>query len=310
MAFEHTISANECGRRLDLVVSELKKGLSRRALKEYFEAGCVLLNGRSAVKGDRVSSGDIISFSDAGESVEQVPPDDNLILEVKYSDENIAIIEKFPGIPTHSNRAGVMGTVANAVVAKWPGASGVGAKPLEPGLVHRLDTGTSGLMVVALTADSFKKMRTAFSHGEVKKEYLAVVEGEPPEAGEIDKPLSHHVSDARRMVVLNDSSVKHRGKAWPAVTRFTTVSRHGAFSLVKVSIEGGVMHQVRVHLASLGFPVAGDVLYGSKTKLPLEEGFMLHASVLSFKHPDSGKILEFKSPMPQRFERIIKCSNS
>ena len=299
-----TVSADSAGRRLDLLAGE-RAGLSRRRLNALFAAGLVRRNGRRAPKGTPVAAGDVIEIDDSAFAAAGVEPAADAPLAVVYEDADLAVIVKPAGEPTHPNRTGERGTTANAIVARWPSARAAGPRPFEPGLVHRLDTGTSGLLLVALSPPAYRALRRAFSAGAVEKEYLAVVEGRPPVRGVIDLPLGHHPKDARRMVVIGDARTRIRGKPYPAATRFETVRRGTGTALVRVTIEGGVMHQIRVHLAHAGFPVVGDALYGASTPAPGGR-FLLHASRIALAHPITGGRLSFESPMPAEFDEALR----
>jgi 23S rRNA-/tRNA-specific pseudouridylate synthase len=156
-------------------------------------------------------------------------------------------------------------------------------------------------MVVALENRSFAGLRRMFSSGKVEKTYTAVVEGSPPESGSVKFPIAHDPGNRRKMIVLKGTRSRRRGKAWPASTRFVVVSRRQGCSLVELGMDGGVMHQIRVHMSCIGHPVVGDSLYGSKMGSGMGGGFFLHASGLSFRHPVSGVRMEFHSPVPSAF---------
>jgi 23S rRNA pseudouridine1911/1915/1917 synthase len=295
------VTAADNGIRVDLFVSRGMGGVSRKRLGRIFDEKVVKVNGRPAVKGAILAEGDRVEFPAAPLPADSVIPDPEVKFDVVFENGRIAIVEKCAGTPTHPNRSDETGTLANGLVHRWPAIAGVGGKPLEPGLVHRLDNGTSGLMVVALTADAFTDLRRSFTTGAVRKEYLAVVEGLAPRSGVIDRPLAHDARNNRLMKVYEGVRDRCRGKTWPATTEFSLVSAHGGFSLVRLLIEGGIMHQIRVHMAFAGHPVAGDLLYGSAVKIGDGSAFLLHASRLAFIDPAAGESHDFRSGPPSRF---------
>jgi 23S rRNA pseudouridine1911/1915/1917 synthase len=200
-------------------------------------------------------------------------------------------------MPSHPLKPGETGTAANALVGRFPELAGVGPAPREGGLVHRLDTDTSGLLLAARTDAAHATLRAQFAARTVEKGYLALVKGELHAGGEIDVPLAHDAADGRKVRAASDPEWAEAHAARPAVTRFTPVERRGGFTLVEVEIATGVLHQIRAHLAFIGHPVAGDALYGGP-ELPGLSRHFLHASRLAFAHPDGARP-RFDSPLPK-----------
>lgn len=297
-----TVAEQDAGARLDLLVG-VRAGLSRRRLSALFDAGLVKRNGRRAAKGAVIAAGDVVEIDDAALCAPAVNPAPGAPLEVIYEDTHLAAVVKPAGVPTHHNRPGGGMTLADAVAGRWPEALGVGTRGREPGLVHRLDTGTSGLLLVARTEAAFTALRAAFASGAVEKEYVAAVEGRPPVSGVIDLPLAHHPKNTRKMITVEPG--RKAGRAWPAVTSYEAVRRGPRGALLNVAIEGGVMHQIRVHLAHAGFPVAGDALYGSTAIIPGGR-FLLHASRIALVHPITGTPLCFESDLPAAFWEFLQ----
>lgn len=297
-----TVADQDAGARLDLLVG-VRAGLSRRRLASLFDAGLVRRNGRRAAKGAVIAAGDVVEIDDAALCTPAVNPAPGAPLEVIYEDIHLAAVVKPSGVPTHPNRPGGGVTLADAIAGRWPEVLAVGTMTREPGLVHRLDTGTSGLLLVARTAAAFNALRGAFSSGAVEKEYVAVVEGRPPESAVIDIPLAHHPKNARKMVAVEPG--RKAGRTWPAVTIYKAVRRGPRGALLKVTIKGGVMHQIRVHLSHAGFPVAGDSLYGSTAIVPGGR-FLLHASRIALAHPLTGAPLRLESNVPAVFEEFLQ----
>ena len=227
------------------------------------------------------------------------PRGERIPLDVLHEDDSILVVATPAGMIVHPAPGHEAGTLVNAVLWHCPSIAGVGSAT-RPGIVHRLDQGTSGVMVVAKTAAAYRALRQAFEdHGRVRKTYLAVLHGAPsPAKGTLETLVGRKPWDAKRMAVVDDSA--RDGKR--AVTRWETLARHGRIALVEFVIETGRMHQIRVHAAHLGHPVVGDSLYGdaaadrrmaSPPRRPL-----LHAVKLAFPHPATGKIVEFSAPPP------------
>jgi 23S rRNA pseudouridine1911/1915/1917 synthase len=322
------VKPEQAGLRLDLVVAAALGGLSRRRTSALFDTGSLLVNGRRARKGERAEPGSEIEVTCDPELARITLSDPSVRFDVAYEDSHLAVVVKPGGVPTHPNRPGETGTLANGLIARWSSLAGVGHRPFEPGLSHRLDTGTSGLLVVALTRPAFRALRGMFEKGEVEKEYLAVVEGNPPASGTIDLSLAHDPSDRRKMLAIANSEFgvrnsqnkragipdskfrtphsEFRVRSWPAVTRFDTIGRVGRCALLRVTIEGGVMHQIRAHLSHAGLPVVGDALYGSS--IPIREPprrFLLHASRVAFAHPVTRARVDVRSPPPNDFVSFL-----
>jgi len=213
-----------------------------------------------------------------------------------FKDEDILVVEKPAGMPSVSLKEDEEETLASWLLKKFPKLSTLPKGKLEAGLVHRLDNDTSGLMVAARTVGAYKNLREQFDEGKVLKEYMALVIGNPPAKGMIEDPIAHHERKKKKMVVSKSGR--------PAETKFKVIKRFGKkYALLAVKIRTGVRHQIRTHLASIGFPIAGDTLYQNPKKrgedtLDLKRHF-LHASKLGFTHPKTGMWLEFSSQLPQ-----------
>jgi 23S rRNA pseudouridine1911/1915/1917 synthase len=197
------------------------------------------------------------------------------------------VVNKAPGPPTHPLHPDELGTIANAIVARWPMCAAAADAPREGGAAHRLDAGTSGALVFAKDRAAWQALRAAFHEGRVEKDYLALVEGEVARPGEVDLPI---VQRGARAVVVVDAE-----GALPATTRYTPERRFAGFTLLRCHAETGRMHQVRVHLAFAGTPIVGDATYGS-VRAGLV-GHFLHAARLRLPHPD-GRVLTIEAPLP------------
>jgi 23S rRNA pseudouridine1911/1915/1917 synthase len=276
-----TVAAGEGG-RLDLLLAARFPSVGRRRWGELFAAGWVEVDGRRARKGDRVTPGARVSLTGAppaGDALAPDPaPDDPL--DVLHVDPRVVAIAKPAGVPSHPLRAGERGTAANALVARFPECAAAGRDAREAGLVHRLDRGTSGVLVAARDAAAWRALRAGLSSGGADKRYLALVAGHA-DPGASDTPLCQR---GRRAYLARPGD---RG-ALPAETAWEPVSHAGGLTLVRAHATTGRMHQVRAHLAAAGHPLAGDPLYGGPDDvcdLPF-----LHAESIDLPHPDGGRL--------------------
>jgi 23S rRNA pseudouridine1911/1915/1917 synthase len=285
------------GQRIDLFLGE-KLSLSRNKLKALFEGDSVRVDGKRTKKGAPLVAGQtvVVSVPDAEEGViEEARP-----LTVLFEDEVLIAVEKPAGLPSYPLKPNETGTVANALVARWPQLKGIGNDPKEAGLCHRLDTETSGVLLAAKRPEVWDAMRKAFSTaGLVDKRYVALVSGPLADEGEIDLPLVHAGDHVRPALPNEDGR--------PALSSFQVIRRIGLRSLVEVRLHTGVLHQVRAHLAGIGAPIVGDTRYGGK---PLEglTRFFLHASGLAFEHPVTHAPIRIACELPPELMRLLESS--
>jgi 23S rRNA pseudouridine1911/1915/1917 synthase len=291
---ERQVPADAAPERLDKVVAKLF-GVSRGRAMDWIVEGRVRIDGKRAPKGAPVGPG-------ARVSVERPPPDQpvpqpELPIRIVHADACLVVADKPAGMPSHPLKPGEKGTAANALVGRFPELASVGSQLREGGLVHRLDTDTSGLLLAARTGAAWQMLRAQFTARSVEKGYLALVAGELHAGGEIALPLAHDPKDASRMMAISDPEYAEAHSARAAVTRFLPVERRGGFTLLEVEIPTGVMHQIRAHLAFIGHPLAGDALYGGPILAGLGRHF-LHAARLAFAHPD-GSRARYQSALPE-----------
>ena len=282
------VGADEQG-RVDKILAKHYPTAGRRQLAELFEAGEVKLRGKKAKKGDFVSPGDEIELARepvSGAALRPLP-DPSIELEVLLENPEIVVVNKPAGVPSQPLRPGELGTIANAVAARWPECAAIGDDPRDGGLVHRLDIGTSGVLVIARTDIAYRYLREGFGKGEVHKEYLAITTG-TPNLHEVDAPLDqrgNHVA-----IDHNDGLAAH--------TVIHPLRSTGEHALVSCFADTGRMHQVRAHLAFAGAPIAGDTLYKG-VEIPGHPGFFLHAYKMHVPAPSA--TLEIIAPIPARF---------
>ena len=280
------------GIRLDHFLVTRITQCSRKMLKELFDEERIFLNERIARKGEKINPGDRIAVR-LPAPLSSIPlPDFSIAFSVIYQDQDLLVIDKPGQIPVHPLKIWERGTLANALIGNYPELRGVGATPLEPGLVHRLDTGTSGILVVGRNRPSWTSLKQDLKCGRWTKKYLTLVEGMFERDRLIDLPLAHHPGDRRLMIPLKTPETPHRGKGYPAQTRIAVRKPFREFTLLEADLITGVTHQIRVHLAESGHPVVGDPLYGKEKPpvLDLPPGrLFLHATAVECSTPSPGK---------------------
>lgn len=287
------VPADAGGMRVDVWLAGAL-ALPRARVKELLERGAVRIGGRPPRKGDRTVAGARVEVTLPDDDPRPVPQPE-LPLRLLHVDAQLVAVDKPAGLPSHPLAPGERGTVVNALVARHPECADASADPREGGLVHRLDTLTSGVLLAARAPEVWKAVREAFSGREVDKRYLAVVTGPIADAGEIDLPLRHrsdHVEPALS------------GGGREALTDFRVLSRAGDAALLDVGIRTGVLHQIRAHLAAIGAPVLGDADYGGRPQPGLDR-FFLHAARLGLLHPATGSRLEIAAPLPGELARVL-----
>lgn len=290
--------------RIDKYVGQALE-LSRARLKALFEEGRVRLDGRRAAKGASLHPGAAVEV-DLPEEASVPMADEGAPLRVLYEDRWIVALDKPAGVPVHPLSTSELGTLAQGLIARFPECAAASPEaPLECGIAHRLDTETSGVVLAGRTPEAYRRLREMFSSGGIEKRYAALAGGLPGPEGEIRIPVAHHPSDPKRMVACADEAVACEMKARPAVTRWKLQRWFGDAALLRVEILTGVRHQIRVHLASMGAPIAGDALYGGEAVPGLVRQF-LHASQVAFVHPMTGARVEAVSPLPEDLRCVLQ----
>jgi 23S rRNA pseudouridine1911/1915/1917 synthase len=291
--------------RLDHYLVRTGFAPSRRVAQELIERGMVRLNGRRSKKSEIVDAGDRVEVA-APRQHAAIEPNPDLELEVIHEDAAAIVVNKPGGLPCHPLEAGERGTVMNAVVARFPETASAGDKPLEGGLVHRLDNGTSGALLIARNGGAFEKLRDAIRAGRVARRYEALVAGYIEARIQIDTPIAHHAKNARKMVVGDPASANAKRAGRAAATIVEPVRRVGEFTLVSVTPKTGSRHQIRVHLASIGHPIVGDALYGGPASAALTHGrFWLHLHEVAFDSPAIGHV-KVTAPIPSDLMKLIE----
>jgi len=299
----YTVTGTDSGLRLDVFLTRQRSDLSRARLQRLIDEGRVAICGATAMRASRkLRAGDEVAL----EEPQAVPLDllpQDIPLSILYEDHDLLVLDKPAGLVVHPAAGHGEGTLVNALLfhcRDWSGIGGV----LRPGIVHRLDKDTSGLLVVAKTDVAHSGLASQFKKHQVRKTYFALVYGDPKEEqGQIDLPVGRHPVERKKM-----STKSRRGKT--AVTSWKIAERFGVAALLSVDIETGRTHQIRVHLAAMGYPVVGDSVYGSskrlsaivdpavKVRLKGMNRQALHAVRLTFVHPGTGREMEFCAPLP------------
>ncbi|WP_324717654.1 RluA family pseudouridine synthase [Carboxydochorda subterranea] len=299
-----TVPPEAHGLRVDAYLAQFTEvGPSRAFVQRLITRGNVLLNGRPAKPAHRVAEGDEVwVLVPPPERPEDLQPE-AIPIDVVYEDEHLLVINKPRGMVVHPGVGNFSGTLVNALLAHSPRLSGI-AGVMRPGIVHRLDKDTTGLLVVAKTNDAHLGLTRQLKERTIHRIYWAIVRGQPGvEAGLVDAPIGRHPHDRLRMAVVPEGR--------PAVTRFTVLERFGAYSLLEVKLETGRTHQIRVHMAYIGHPIAGDPVYGAGRghKARGELGLKaqaLHARELVFVHPVTGRPMHFVAPLPEDMEQALE----
>lgn len=288
------------GQRLEWFVRTLLPGLSRRAVRQAIEEGRVWLNGRPASKGDRLQAGDVVGIGLELAQARELQPNADLPVRVLFEDAWLVAVDKPAGIPSHALRPYERATVANFLLAVYPEMRALSPAGLEAGLVHRLDRDTSGVLLAARTEQARQALRHQFAAREIRKEYVALVQGGVAEPGVVRNRLEH---DPHQPGKVRPASA---GRGREALTYYHPVERYSDYTLLRVTIYTGVLHQVRAHLALIGHPVVGDTLYGGAAdSLGLQRQF-LHAARVALRHPHTGETLTVEAPLPKDLALVLE----
>jgi 23S rRNA pseudouridine1911/1915/1917 synthase len=308
--FEFHVAEPEAGTRLDVYLATNIPSMTRSRIQKLIDQGLVQVRGQAAKAGQKLRAGEaVILFKPP--PVEDEPAPEDLPLGILYEDQDIAVVDKPAGMVVHPAAGNIRGTLVNALLHHLKNLSGVGGV-LRPGIVHRLDKGTSGIMVVAKNDAAHKGLTDQFKKREIRKIYFALVYGNVREnEGVVELPVGRHPRDRKRMSIRSP-----RGRE--ALTRWRVVERFGDVTLLEVVIKTGRTHQIRVHLNTIGHPVIGDRIYwnprrlasvsdrAERSKLAEMTRQALHAGTLGFHHPLTREYMEFTPPLPEDMETLIR----
>jgi len=299
------ISPDQAGARLDQVVAgDPRSRISRSRAARLISRGVILVNQGCKRPGYKVKPNDLIEGDLPLPGQDRKPPlPESIPLNILYEDDYILMINKPAGLVVHPGAGNDSGTLVNALIARYPDFRKQGWDRNRPGIVHRLDKETSGLMVIAKTLNAVEFLQREFKQRRVEKHYLALARGEDiPDAGVIERPIGRHPYHRKRMAVLEEN-----GRY--AKTRFRVIQRFCSGCLVDVRLYTGRTHQIRVHFYDQGMPLFGDAVYQPRSLRKETPGVprqMLHARTLSFRHPYSGVRMYFDAPMPEDFKTFLQ----
>ncbi len=286
------------GKRLDIFLQSMLEEMSRAGVQKLIEDGLVKVNGKDIKKaGTKLKGNEIVEVKIPEEEVPELKPE-NIPIDIVYEDEYIAVINKTSNMTVHPAQNIYTGTLVNALLYHFKSLSNINEDNIRPGIVHRLDKDTSGLIIIAKTNEAHEKLVEMFQSKNMKKTYIAICKGNfSQKSGRIENLIGRDPYERKRMAV-----VETNGK--PAITNYEVIDEVQDFSLMKVNIETGRTHQIRVHMKFLNHPILGDSTYGSPSKLA--ERQMLHAYMLEFIHPVTKESIKVKGKLPGDFENIIK----
>lgn len=283
------------GVRLDKALAD-ETDLSRSIANEQIKAGQVLVNGQEKKAKYVVQAGDIVTYAAVVEEVLDYVAED-IPLDIVYQDDDVAVVNKPQGMVVHPSAGHASGTLVNALMHHIKDLSAINGV-VRPGIVHRIDKDTSGLLMIAKNDQAHIALADELKAQKSLRKYVAIVHGNlPNDRGMIEAPIGRSEKDRKKQAVT--------GKGKPAVTRFQVLERFGDYTLVELTLETGRTHQIRVHMAYIGHPVAGDPVYGPKKTLP-GKGQFLHAQTLGFTHPRTGELVSFTAPLPEVFEQTLE----
>ncbi|MFO7589527.1 MAG: RluA family pseudouridine synthase [Acidimicrobiia bacterium] len=290
------VPATLAGERVDRAIS-LLTGWSRAEVQVLVRAGDILVGGRPVAKSRRLEAGEIVEIL-AGPAIPGLPVGEDVPLDVRFSDEHLLVLAKPAGLVVHPGPGHDHGTLVHGVLARYPEVAGVG-EPTRPGIVHRLDRDTSGLMIVARTQDAYDALVDAFATHTVDRRYLALVSGTPgSRRGVVDAPIGRSTRRRTRMAV--------RDSGRPARTAYEVLETWDdpEVCLLECTLETGRTHQVRVHLSAIGHPIVGDRTYGGRVLPDAPARPFLHAHRLVFEHPLRGEPIDLEDPLPTELARL------
>ena len=294
---EYIVPKEEKGKRLDTYIAQINKSITRTSAQRLIEEENILVNGKKQKVSYKVQENDKITIKIPEPKPIELKAQD-IPIDVIYEDSDIIVVNKPKGMVVHPANGNLEGTLVNAILAKCKDSlSGIGGE-IRPGIVHRLDKDTSGLLIVAKNDNAHVKMSEQIKNHEVKKTYIALVRGVFKEnEATINMPIGRSTSDRKKM------AVNKNGKE--AITHIKVLKRYDKYTLLEVNIETGRTHQIRVHLSYIGYPIIGDYTYSNGKNEFGVVGQCLHAKKLEFKHPITNKEMKLEAPLPEYFEKII-----
>ena len=294
-----TLIADRAGERLDAFLARSELGLSRSAVQKLMEEGCVRLSGKPGRKNDRLNVGDVVEVTLPEPKAVDVAPT-RMELDIVYEDEDVVVINKPKGLVVHPAAGHQDDTLVNGLLyAMGDSLSGINGE-LRPGIVHRIDKDTSGLLAVAKNDLAHTVLASQLKDHTMARTYEAIVCGNLKEdRGTVDAPIGRHPTDRKKMCVTERNSK-------PAVTHWEVVKRYRGYTHIRCRLETGRTHQIRVHMAYIGHPILGDTVYGRKKPELGQDSQCLHAGALCFRHPRDGRPVLVFAPLPDYFRQVLE----
>ena len=294
-----TLIADTAGERLDAFLARSELGLSRSAVQKLMEEGCVQLSGKPGKKNDRLNVGDVVEVTLPEPKAVDVAPT-QMELDIVYEDEDVVVINKPKGLVVHPAAGHQDDTLVNGLLyAMGDSLSGINGE-LRPGIVHRIDKDTSGLLAVAKNDLAHTVLASQLKDHTMARTYEAIVCGNLKEdSGTVDAPIGRHPTDRKKMCVTERNSK-------PAVTHWEVVKRYRGYTHIRCHLETGRTHQIRVHMAHIGHPILGDTVYGRKKPELGQDSQCLHAGALCFRHPRDGRPVMVFAPLPDYFRQVLE----
>lgn len=295
---ELTIISDKEDERIDVYLSEALENMSRNAVQKLIAAGSITVNDKAVKSNYKIKLNDLIEVVLPEPEVLDIVPED-IPVDIVYEDDDLAVINKAQGMVVHPSAGHYSGTLVNGLMYHLKSLSSINGV-LRPGIVHRLDKDTSGLMLVAKNDKAHNYLSKCLKEHSINRIYYALVEGTiKTDSGVIDAPLGRSEKDRKKRAVTYKNS-----KA--AVTDYWVLERFGKYTLIKLKLKTGRTHQIRVHMKHIGHPVVGDMVYGNKTNKFGLNGQLLHSKSLGFIHPTTGEYMEFESELPDYFQKVLK----
>lgn len=294
-----TVSPEDAGVRIDKYLAEQLPDITRSYLQKLLKDGSVQMNGKPVKASTKTAAGAVIALTIPEPEEPEILPE-NIPLDILYEDSDVILINKPKNMVVHPAAGHYTGTLVNALMYHCRGdLSGINGV-LRPGIVHRIDKDTTGVLIVCKNDRAHNALAEQLKEHSITRKYRAIVCGNLKEdEGTVDAPLGRHPQDRKKMAI-----VRSGGKR--AVTHYRVLERFGNYTYIECRLETGRTHQIRVHMASLGHPLLGDEIYG-RAKSPFKlEGQTLHAMVLGFIHPTTGEYMEFEAPLPEYFEKLLE----
>lgn len=295
---EVRVTENEDGKRLDAAVSMLNEMISRTAAQALIKEEKILLDGKVAKTSSKVKSGQVITMPEKVEDVvdEKLVAED-IPIDILYEDDDIVVVNKPKDMVVHPAAGNWSGTLVNAMLGKRDLSDANGE--FRPGIVHRLDKNTTGVMVVAKNNYAHNELAKQIQNHDFKKIYVALVKGVIKEnEAIIEMPIGRHETDRKKMAVVKNGR--------PAYTKFRVLERFNGYTFVEVELKTGRTHQIRVHMSHIGFPIVGDDVYSSGKNPFGVTSQMLHSKTLGITHPTKNEWMEFNAPIPEEFEKVLE----